>query len=97
MTGLRNEKQHLASELTQTKDLQKVYEKKCGTLITEINKLNIEFQESKREIIGFGEIQKEREERIEKLKFELRELKVNFEKLDLKYGTLTIQHEKVRE
>jgi hypothetical protein len=56
VTGLRNEKQHLASELTQTKDLQKVYEKKCGTLITEINKLNIEFQESKREIIGFGEI-----------------------------------------
>jgi chromosome segregation ATPase len=97
VTGLRNEKQHLASELTQTKDLQKVYEKKCGTLITEINKLNIEFQESKREIIGFGEIQKEREERIEKLKFELRELKVNFEELDLKYGTLTIQHEKVRE
>jgi chromosome segregation ATPase len=43
VTGLRNEKQHLASELTQTKDLQKVYEKKCGTLITEINKLNIEF------------------------------------------------------
>jgi chromosome segregation ATPase len=97
VTGLRNEKQHLASELTQTKDLQKVYEKNCGTLITEINKLNIEFQESKREIIGFGEIQKEREERIEKLKFELRELKVNFEELDLKHGTLSIQHEKVRE
>ena len=54
VTGLRNEKQHLASELTQTKDLQKVYEKKCGTLITEINKLNIEFQESKREIIGLA-------------------------------------------
>lgn len=56
VVGLKNEKQHLLLELKETKDLQKVYEKKCGTLISEVNKINLEFQESKREIIGFGEI-----------------------------------------
>ena len=30
VTGLRNEKQHLILELKETKDLQKVYEKKCS-------------------------------------------------------------------
>jgi archaellum component FlaC len=44
----------------------------------------------KREIIGFGEIQKEREERIEKLKAELKEIKIKYEEVDLHYGTLTI-------
>jgi hypothetical protein len=29
-------------ELKETKDLQKVYEKKCSTLITEINKVQLE-------------------------------------------------------
>ena len=41
--GLKNEKQHLLLELKETKDLQKVYEKKCGTLIQEVNKVNLEF------------------------------------------------------
>ena len=65
--------------------------------MVELNKVNIDFQESKREIIGFNEIQKEREERIEKMKQELRELKLAHEKLDLEHGTLEIQHEKVKE
>ena len=37
VTGLKNEKQHLQLELKETKELQKVYEKKCSTLISEIN------------------------------------------------------------
>ena len=41
--GLKNEKQHLLLELKETKELQKVYEKKCGTLISEVNKINLEF------------------------------------------------------
>lgn len=95
--GLKNEKTHIVLELKETKDLQKIYENKCASLMKEINKVSVEFQESKREIIGFGEIQKEREERIDKLKKELRELKINHEELDLKHGTLTIQHDKVKE
>ena len=54
--GLKNEKQHLLLELTEAKKSQKDYEKKCGQLIGELNKTNLEFQESKREIIGFSEI-----------------------------------------
>lgn len=65
--------------------------------MNEINQINVDYQESKREIIGFGEIQKERDERIDKLKKELRELKVVHEDLDLKHGTLTIQYEKIKE
>ena len=90
MSGLKNEKQHLSLELKETKDLFKIYETKCGELMNEINRLNVEYQESKREIIGFGEIQKEREDRIERLKKELRELKTVHEDLDLKHGTLNI-------
>jgi chromosome segregation ATPase len=95
--GFRNEKTHLELELKETKELQKIYEVKCGKLMLEVNKVNLEFQESKREIIGFGEIQKEREERIDKLKKDHREIKMLFDDIDLKHGTLTIQHEKVRE
>lgn len=97
LSGLRNEKQHLQLELKETKELQKIYEVKCGELMAEINKINVDYQESKREIIGFGEIQKERDERIDKLKKEMRELKAVHESLDLKHGTLNIQHEKIRE
>ena len=56
----------------------------------EINKINVEYQDSKREIIGFGEIQKERSDRIDKLKKELREIKALHDDLDLKHGTLNI-------
>lgn len=65
--------------------------------MVELNKVNIESQESKREIIGFNEIQKEREERIDKLKKDLRELKILHEELDIKHGTLSIQYEKIKE
>jgi hypothetical protein len=41
----------------------------------EVNTVSVEFQESKREIIGFGELQKEREERIDKLKHEFSYIK----------------------
>jgi hypothetical protein len=88
--GLLGEKQHLQLELIDTKKLQKVYETKCGQLISDLNKVSLEYQESKREIIGFGEVQKEREERIEKLKAEAAEFRAKFEDVDLKYGTLCI-------
>jgi chromosome segregation ATPase len=57
----------------------------------------VEFQESKREIIGFSEVQKEREERIDRLKSELRELKIKHEDLDMKHGTLNIKTDRLKE
>lgn len=43
-------------ELKETKDLYKIYVNKTSELMIELNKVNIDFQESKREIIGFSEI-----------------------------------------
>ena len=97
VNGLKNEKAHQSLELKETRELQKIYETKCNELMEEINKINVEYQDSKREIIGFGEIQKEREERIQKLKRELTDIKVKYEELDLKHGTLSIQFDKVKE
>jgi hypothetical protein len=48
-------------------------------------------------MIGFNEVEKERNERIDKLKNELRVLKLAHEELDIKYGTLVINHEKTSE
>ena len=95
--GYKNEKQHLQLELKETKELQVVYENKCTKLFQDLNKVNVEFQESKREIIGFSEVQKEREERIERLKNELRELKVVHEELDMQHGTLKIRAARLKE
>jgi hypothetical protein len=41
--GLKNEKGHLALELRETKELQKIYEVKCGQLMSEINGINSEY------------------------------------------------------
>jgi len=95
--GLKGEKQHLELELQETKQLQSIYEKKCASLLEELNSVNQDFQESKREIIGFNEVKREREERIDKLKTELRELKVAHEELDLKHGALKVNYEKASE
>jgi len=54
-----------------------------------------ELQENKREMIGYTENQKEREEKISKYSKELKELKTNFDDLELKHGTLLISNEKL--
>lgn len=95
--GLNSEKLHLQLELNETKDLYKIYEKKTGELMQELNKITSEFQEAKRDMIGFNEVEKERNERIDKLKNELRVLKLAHEELDIKHGTLVINHEKTTE
>lgn len=48
-------------------------------------------------MIGFNEISKEREEKIKALKDELKHLKITNEDLDIKYGTLKINYEKMEE
>ena len=54
--GLRNERQHLQYELRETKALLDVYETKTAALMADLNRVNLEFQDSKREIIGFNEL-----------------------------------------
>jgi prefoldin subunit 5 len=57
----------------------------------------VEFQESKREIIGFDEIKKERDERIEKLKKEVNDLTESLRVSERDLSTLTIHHDKLTE
>ena len=41
--GLKSEKEHLISELKETKELQKTYEDKCDSLNKELEKVTSEF------------------------------------------------------
>jgi len=48
-------------------------------------------------VVGFDEILKERDDRIDKLKEELKKLKADFQDLDIKAGTLTVTNQKQKE
>ena len=95
--GLLSEKSHLTTELKETRDLSKSYEAKTAELMEELTKTTQDFQELKRNTISFNEMTRLREERIAKLKQELDETINKFEDLDLKFGSLKIEYEKVRE
>jgi chromosome segregation ATPase len=95
--GLLSEKKHLTLELKETRTLQKSYEKKCHELMAELNTVTTDYQNIKRQVVGHDELNKEREERIERLKTELAELKTNYEALEIERGTLKINYGKVIE
>ena len=71
--GLMSDKSHLTTELKETRDLQRTYEKKCNELMTELTHTTSEYQELKRNMIGYNQMTQEREERIDKLKVSLTE------------------------
>jgi len=95
--GLISEKKHLLLELSETKELMNIYEKKTNQLMAELQNTTGELQENKREMIGFSEVSKEREDKIAFLKEEVSTLKNSNDDLDVKYGTLKINHEKLVE
>ena len=95
--GLMSEKEHLIVELRETRELQKSYEKKCGELMLQLSEVTQEYQDVKRNMIGYNELSREREERIDKLRDELDEIKERHEKLDIEHGTLQINHAKILE
>ena len=53
-----------------------------------------EYQEAKRQMVGHHELTREREERIDKLKAELAELKEQYYKVDIELETLKINYSK---
>jgi hypothetical protein len=69
--GLASEKRHLSLELKETKELLLIYEKKNKKLMEDLQNANGELQSNKREMIGFNEVNKEREEKISQLKRDL--------------------------
>ena len=62
--GLMSEKKHLTLELKETKELLHIYEEKTKTLMEDLQNTTGELQMNKREMIGFNEVNREREEKI---------------------------------
>lgn len=95
--GLMSEKSHLTTELKETRDLSRSYESKTSELMEELTQTTQDFQELKRNTISFNEMTRVREERIAKLKQELDETVAKYEELDIKYGSLSIEYDKVKD
>jgi chromosome segregation ATPase len=65
--------------------------------MNELNAINSEYQELKRNTISHDETNKVKDGQIATLKDELKDLKSKFEDLDLLYGTLNINNDKLNE
>mgnify|MGYP001006278680 CR=1 FL=1 len=86
--GLTSEKKHLTLELKETKELLHIYEEKTKSLMEDLQNTTGELQQNKREMIGFSEVNREREEKIADLKRELKLTKLRADDYELKLGTL---------
>ena len=95
--GLVSEKKHLTLELKETKELLHVYEDKTKSLMEDLQNTSGELQLNKREMIGFSEINREREEQIMTLKRDSKIYKVKSNEYELKLSTLQINYEKMEE
>ena len=79
---LKNEKTHLRQSEVESRMLKEVFEEKLRETSEELKKTTEQLQLSQREVLGFSEIKKEREERIDKLKSDLDTMTVNYHKTD---------------
>jgi chromosome segregation ATPase len=62
--------------------------------IQDYENLKGRFESGEREIAGFGEIEKSKDEQIDALKEELKELKINFEEEENQHSTTKVEQEK---
>lgn len=67
-----------------------MYKEKSERLHELHEKVFVEMQEYKKQIVGIQEIKKDRDDRIEKLREEYEELNKNWEKLDKEHTSLNI-------
>ena len=74
-----------------------IYEEKTKTLMEDLATVTGELQTNKREMIGFTEINREREEKITQLKEDLKVVTVKANEFELKLGTLQINFDKLEE
>ena len=95
--GLKSEKKHLTLELKETKELLHIYEAKTKTLMEDLQTSTGELQLNKREMIGFTEVNREREEKIQELKRDLKQITRKADAFELKLGTLQINYDKMDE
>jgi len=61
----------------------------------QLNTTSQDLQENRIKMIGFEEVQKERELKISTLKRELAEIKMAYDTIDLKYQTHEINYKKI--
>lgn len=92
---LKNEKSHLRQSEYEARMMKETFENKLNETTQELRKVTDMLQISQREVLGFSEIKKEREERIDKLKASLDELTVKFNQTDSKLSKTAINLEKV--
>ena len=93
--GLKHEKMHMTLELKEKNELLHMYEEKTKTLMEDLAATTGELQSNKREMIGFSEINRERELKIDELKRDLKLTKLKANELELKLGTLQINYDKM--
>ena len=91
---LKNEKTHLRQSEVESRMLKEVFENKLRDTADELKKTTEQLQLSQREVLGFTEIKKEREERIDKLKADLDAMTVNFHRTDAQLTKTSIDLDK---
>ena len=91
---LKNEKTHLRQSEVESRMLKDTFQSKLQDTTDELKKLTGDLQVAQREVLGFNEIKKDREERIVKLKQELEHLKIVHHKTDSNLARTSIDLEK---
>ena len=74
-----------------------VYEDKTKSLMEDLQNTTGELQQNKREMIGFSEVNREREDQISTLKKDSKEYKLKANEYELKLNTLQINYDKMEE
>lgn len=94
--GLKADLNHAVTELKETKILYRDYHFKWTQTNDALAKTTADYQEVLRNMISYDTMTKTREERIDKLKSELKKLQEDVDKLDNEHGSLKLSYEKVR-
>jgi chromosome segregation ATPase len=94
ISGLESEKSHLTMENKELRELNNMYEAKTKQLMVDLQDTTSSLQQNKREMIGFSEVSREREDKISKMKEDLMTLKLTLDERELQFGTLAIKFKK---
>lgn len=94
ISGLESEKSHLTMENKELRELNNMYEAKTKQLMVDLQDTTSNLQQNKREMIGFSEVSREREDKISKMKEDLMTLKLTLDERELQFGTLAIKFKK---
>ena len=83
VSSLTSEKRHLTLEVKELRELNEIYEKKTKQLMYDLSETTGQLQLNKREMIGFSEVNREREDRLGKMKEELTRTKFTLDEREL--------------